>query len=72
MKCSTATWMRLFNKWTLHKRMQIEYITNIPRAQLDGVLQKFYAELVKENSQEYKPESLKVMIASLNRHITVL
>ena len=42
---------------------------DIPRAELDGVLQKFYAELVKQNGEEYEPESLKVMIASLNRHI---
>ena len=33
------------------------------------MLQKFYAELVKENSQEFEPVSLKVMIASLNTDI---
>ena len=49
--------------------MKIGDITDIPRAELDGVLQKFYAELVKQNGEEYEPESLKVMIASLNRHI---
>ena len=49
--------------------MQIDDIADIPRAELDRVLQKFYAELVKENAQKYEPESLKVMIASLNRHI---
>ena len=43
---------------------EIDNITDIPRAKLDGVLQKFYAELEKENGQEYKPESLKVIIAS--------
>ena len=34
-----------------------------------GVMQKLYAKLVRENGQGYEPESLKVMIASLNRHI---
>ena len=62
-------WLRRFNHWALHKQMQINDITDIPRAEFDGVLQKFYAELVKENGQEYEPEFLKVMIASLNRHI---
>lgn len=33
------------------------------------MLQKFYVELVKENSQEFEPESLKVMIALLNTDI---
>ena len=46
---------------------EIDNITDIPRAELDGVLQKFYAELEKENGQEYKPESLKVIIASFKQ-----
>ena len=66
---SATTWLRRFNKWALQKQLKIGDITDIPRAELDGVLQKFYAELVKQNGQEYEPESLKVMIASLNRHI---
>ena len=49
--------------------MKIGDITDIPRAELDGVLQKFFAELMKQNGEEYEPELLKVMIASLNRHI---
>ena len=66
---STTTWLRRFNKWALQKQLKIGDITDIPRAELDGVLQKFYAELVKQNGQDYEPESLKVMIASLNQHI---
>ena len=61
--------MRKFNQWALHKQIQINDITDIPKAELDGVLQKFYTELVKENGKEYEPECLKVMIASLNRYI---
>ena len=71
-KHSTATWLKRFNQWALHRQIQIYDITDIPKAELDGVLQKFYAELVKENGQEYEPtmsESLKAMIASLSRHI---
>ena len=66
---STTTWLRRFNKWALQKQLKIGDITDIPKAELDGILQKFYAELMKQNGQEYEPESLKVMIASLNRHI---
>ena len=32
-------------------------------------MQIFYAELVRQNGQEYKPKSLKVMLALWNRHI---
>jgi len=28
-----------------------------------------YAELVKQNGQDYEPETLKVMFISLNQHI---
>ena len=41
-KRSTATWLRRFNEWTLHRQMRIDDITDIPRAELDGVLQQFY------------------------------
>jgi len=36
--------------------------------QLDAVLQQFYAELRKEDGSEYEPDSLRVMLASLDRH----
>ena len=49
--------------------MKIGDITDIPRAELDGVLQKFYGELVKQNGEDYEPESLKVMIASFKRRM---
>ena len=41
----------------------------IPKADLDLILQRFYAKLVNRNGEKYEPESLKVMLASLNRHI---
>jgi len=44
-------------------------IATIPREELDQVLQHFYAELIKKDGQEYEPESLKVMIAALDRHV---
>lgn len=68
-KHSASTWLRRFNQWALHKQLKIDDITDIPRAELDGVLQKIYVELVKQGGKEYEPDSLKVMIASLSRHI---
>ncbi len=32
-------------------------IATIPREDLDKVLQRFYAELMKKDGQEYEPES---------------
>ena len=34
---------------------------------LDAILQRFYAEVRNKNGNNYEPESLKVMLASLDR-----
>ena len=35
----------------------------------DGISQRFYAEIRKNNGENYEPESLKVMQASLDRYL---
>ena len=37
--------------------------------ELDAVLCKFYAELRRKDGEEYEPDSLAVMQASLDRHL---
>ncbi|CAH3026375.1 unnamed protein product, partial [Porites evermanni] len=37
--------------------------------QLDETLQKFFAEIRKKDGSEYEPDSLRVMLASLDRHL---
>lgn len=44
-------------------------LADVPREKLDRVLQQFYAELVKIDGREYEPESLKVMIAAIDRYV---
>ena len=39
-------------------------------ATLDGVLQKFYLEVRKQDGSEYEPDSLKVMQAALERYLS--
>jgi len=65
---STKNWLRRFQKWAAEKGVASD-IATIPREELDQVLQHFYAELIKKDGQEYEPESLKVMIAALDRHV---
>ena len=36
--------------------------------ELDDILCKFYAELRKEDGSNYEPDSLRVMLASLDRY----
>ena len=67
-KRSTGYWKGIFEKWakTRGKEEQLESY-DIP--ELNEALSQFYAELRKENGQEYEPDSLKVMQAALDRHL---
>ena len=59
---STAFWLSVWKKWCLEERIA-EEIENYEPAELNTLLERFYA------GEEYEPESLKVMIASLDRHL---
>ena len=63
---STKTWVNRFEAW---QRVRGVAVPSDPEPrQLDAVLQQFYAELRKEDGSEYEPDSLRVMLASLDRH----
>ena len=61
-KRSTGYWKGIFEKWakTRGKEEQLESYE---------ALSQFYAEMRKENGQEYEPDLLKVMQAALDRHL---
>ena len=44
-------------------------LEDIPVEELDAVLCKFYAEVRRKDGEEYEPDSLVVMQASLDRHL---
>ena len=41
----------------------------MPPEEMEKILQHFHAELVKNDGTDYAPESLRVMMACLNRHL---
>ena len=61
-KCSTSTWVKHYQKWAEERGFEV---ARVPKSELDGILQQFYAELMKCDGEEYEPESLKVMQALL-------
>ena len=67
-KRSTNTWLRRYQKWAEERGFESN-IARVPKLELDGILQQFYAELIKSDGQEYEPESLKVMQAALDQHL---
>jgi len=44
-------------------------LEDIPKSKLDSILQRFFAEVRKQDGGEYEPESLHTMLASLDRFL---
>ena len=67
-KRSTDYWKGIFEKWA-KTRGKEEKLESYDIPELNDALSQFYAELRKENGQDYEPDSLKVMQAALDRHL---
>ena len=67
-KRSTVYWTGVFKQWAV-TRGKKEEIENYEVSQLNEALAQFFAEVKKENGNEYEPNSLKVMQASLDRYL---
>ena len=65
----TKTWMRVWYSWAKSRQINESKETMAPAA-LDGVLQKFYLEVRKQDGSEYEPEALKVMQEALERYLS--
>ena len=66
-KKSTKTWVNHLLKWKDHKGIR-GALVHLSEQWLDELLQQFYAEIRKEDGTEYEPDSLRVMLAALDRH----
>ena len=64
-KRTTQTWIRRFDAWRAERGISSP-LHETPRENLNTILKRFYAEVVKENGDEYEPET---MLASLDRYL---
>ena len=65
---STRTWINAFDKWRASRNIH-RSLHEIPEDELDEVLQLFYAQVKKANGQDYEPDSLRTMLAGLDRYL---
>ena len=65
---TTATWVNRFETWRNVRKLP-HALEDIPESELDGILQRFFAELRKQDGGEYEPDSLRTMLASLDRFL---
>ena len=65
---STSFWLSVWKTWCEGKSIALEIEKHEP-AELNRLLEKLYAEVKNKNGQDYEPDSLRVMIAALDRHL---
>ena len=65
---STSFWLSVWKTWCEGKSIALEIEKHEP-AELNRLLEKFYVEVKNKNGQDYEPDSLRVMIAALVRHL---
>ena len=65
---STNDWLSVWNEWASIRGYRKE-LESYPPTELNDCLQKFYAEIRNKKGEEYEPDSLKVMLAALDRYL---
>ena len=65
---STATWVNHFHRWQQAKGVQVN-LPDISPQNLDGILQRYFAEIRTEKGEEYKLDSLRTMLGAMHRYI---
>lgn len=66
---STKQWMNVFKSWCSARRIQNVNIETMAPEKLDKLLERFYAEVKKQDGGDYEPESLKIMQCAIERHL---
>ncbi|CAB4028064.1 Hypothetical predicted protein [Paramuricea clavata] len=67
-KRSTVFWLGVFKSWAKERGFS-EAIETYEAFDLDKILEKFYGEVRNKDGGEYEPDSLRVMIAALDRYL---
>ena len=66
-KKSAETWDTVWTTWADEKGCS-PVIVSYEAKELDEKLRKFFTEVRKKDGSDHEPDSLRVMIASLDRH----
>ena len=65
---TTKTWMNVWKSWAESKGFNDD-IVKYEAKELDECLSRFFAEIRKSDGSDYEPDSLRVMLAALDRHL---
>ena len=65
---ATQTWLNVWQTWATERKLNPK-LEEYEHEQLDKMLQIFYTEIRTKDGLEYEPESLKSMLAALDRYL---
>ena len=65
---STTFWFNVLTKWCRERQFS-EKIEEYEPADLNNLLEQFYAEVKNKHGEDYEPDSLKIMLTALDRHL---
>lgn len=60
--------MSVWKTWCVSKGI-VDEIQTIQPEELNNLLERFYAEVKNKRGNDYEPESLRIMITALDRHL---
>ena len=64
---TTKTWMNVWKSWAESKGLN-EDIVKYEANELDKCFSRFFAEIRKSDGSDYEPDTLRVMLAALDRN----
>ena len=64
----TNKWIVAYKQWAKLRNKEVDIHTP-PPFELDVILQSFYAEIKKQNGDDYEPNSLSAMQTSIDRYV---
>ena len=64
----TNKWIVVYKQWAKLRNKEAD-IHTLPPFELDVILQSFYAEIKKQNGDDYEPNSLSAMQTSIDRYL---
>ena len=65
---ATSQWMRTYNTWAVERNAALE-IERLDPVELDQLLQQFFAEVKKQDGDDYEPGSLSNLQSGIDRYL---
>ena len=62
-------WLKQFEKWTVGQKKKDANLEKYVAEELNSTLCEFFAELRKNNGDDYEPDSLRAMFMAIDRHL---